>query len=226
MRNEAIILLSGGLDSVVSLAVASEQYSIDLAISFNYGQAAWNKEYNAASAIAEYYNISHKVVELDWLKDLKSVVAPQLSELDLSKKNLMTKTSAQVWIPNRNAVFINIAAAFADTDEKNYRYIIIGANKEEAATFTDNSSNFIDAINKSLIFSTNSKVQVLAPLIEKNKAEIVKLGVEKNIPFETINSCYNNTEKHCGKCESCLRLRRAISCLDENKKFELLKKLF
>ena len=79
----------------------------------------------------------------------------------------------------------------------------------------DNSKEFINAINNSLKYSVNSKVEVKAPLIDMTKSNIVKKGIELNIPFQKIYSCYNGTDKHCGKCESCLRLKRALKSLEK-----------
>lgn len=213
--NKSIILLSGGLDSVVSLACAKEEYNIELALTFDYGQKAKNKEISAAKAIAEHFNIKHEVIELSWLKQITktSLVNDNESIPDVGFNNLdnfkITEDSAQkVWVPNRNGVFINIAAAYADSE--NYTHIIFGANAEEAATFSDNSQIFIDKINKSLEYSTLVKPKVFSPLIGYNKAEIVSLGIQHNAPFSLIRSCYTDNEKHCGQCESCLRFKRAL----------------
>ena len=127
---------------------------------------------------------------------------------NLNSQKLTKESAKSVWVPNRNALFINIAASFAEA--QNYSHIIIGANKEEGETFKDNSKEFIKAINESLKNSINTDVQVLSPLENMNKEEIVKKGIELNIPFNMIYSCYNNTGKHCGKCESCTRLKRAL----------------
>ena len=89
-------------------------------------------------------------------------------------------------------------------------YIIIGANKEESETFSDNSIQFINAMNELLLTSTNHQVKVLAPLIDLNKDEIVRKAIEVDVPLALMNSCYAGTNKHCGHCESCLRLKRAL----------------
>ena len=92
-----------------------------------------------------------------------------------------------VWVPNRNGLFINIAAAYADSYE--FDYIIIGANKEEAKTFSDNSKQFIKDINSSLKTSTNHDVKVLAPLINLDKNEIIK-NINKIPLIEISNEDY------------------------------------
>lgn len=225
MKNNAIILLSGGLDSIVSLALLREE--VKLAITFDYGQKALEKEIKASKNIAEFYNIEHKIVKLDWLKEIStsslntSEKIPELTK-DLLNNEITTINSAKsVWVPNRNALFINIAACFCEAN--NLNTIIIGANKEEGETFKDNSAEFINAINKSLKNSTNTEVQVVAPLIKNSKEEIIKIAIEKQIPFDLLYSCYANKEKHCGKCESCIRLIRA---LELNNRYDIIKKIF
>ena len=221
LMNNAIILLSGGLDSVVSLAIERQNYDNIFALTFNYGQMSFLNEKIASEKIANYYNIEHKIIDLLWLSEFYSDNIPELTVNDLDNSAITHNSAKAVWIPNRNALFVNIAACYADS--LNYNCIIIGANKEEAQTFKDNSADFINSINLSLKNSCNNNVVVQAPLINKTKNEIIETGIHLNVPFELISSCYNSGEKHCGKCESCLRLKRA---LEYNKREDIIKKLF
>ena len=114
-------------------------------------------------------------------------------------------------MPNRNLLFISIAACFAEA--LGFQNIIIGANKEESLAFPDNSKSFVDAANKTLKYSVKSNIKISAPLLSMTKTDILKKAIELNLPFNIIYSCYKGGEKHCGKCESCLRLKRAaINC--------------
>ncbi len=215
MVKKSVILLSGGLDSVVSLAFAKEEFNINLALTFDYGQRAAVQEAKSSQNISDFFNINHRIINLDWLNKITNTALVNQSESlpDLGIKNLdnkeKTENSAQkVWVPNRNGLFLNIAACFADSF--GYTHILFGANKEEATTFPDNSSEFIDKINDSLEYSTLLKPKVVAPLVKYSKIEIVKLAIEYKVPLEFIRSCYTSDEKHCGRCESCLRLTRAL----------------
>lgn len=228
---KAILLLSGGLDSIVSLACTKAMgIEVEIALTFDYGQKSFQKEYEASKKISEFYGIEHKAISLDWLREItnsslvKDEDVPDIEIEKLDSIQVTNESMKSVWVPNRNGLFINIAAAFADS--YSYDYIIIGANKEEAATFSDNSIQFINDINKSLETSTNKNIKVLAPLIDMDKNEIVKKAVELNVPLEFINSCYNNTQKHCGRCESCNRLKRALQNISWVGKTELIEKLF
>ena len=213
--NKSIILLSGGLDSLVSLAYAKDEFNIQIALTFNYGQRAAKKEIEASRIIAEYFNIEHKVIDTPWLKEITETALvntaqnlPQLDSTELDNPELTQNSAKNVWVPNRNGVFLNIAACFADS--MNFTHIVFGANKEEGTTFPDNTQAFIDKINESFEFSTLVKPKVFAPLINLNKTEIIELALEIEAPLNLVRSCYTDKEKHCGKCESCLRLKRAL----------------
>lgn len=205
-ETKSIILLSGGLDSVVSLALTKD---VTLALTFDYGQKSAAKEIEASSKIAKHYGIEHKVIKLDWLKDITHTALCSDEEVPTGDALKNEEESAKsVWVPNRNGLFLNIAGAFADAE--GYTSIIIGANKEEAQTFPDNTKEFIERVNAEFEFSTRVQPKVIAPLINCDKVEIVRLALENNVPLELLNSCYANTQKHCGKCESCVRLKRAL----------------
>ena len=221
IQNKAIVLLSGGLDSLVSLGIAKEKCSVSLALTFDYGQRTARQEIIAARNITEYYSIEHRVIKLPWLEEItttslvnKTEKLPELNASELDNLDYTEKSAKNVWVPNRNGVFINIAAGFADS--MGFKYIIFGANKEEAATFPDNSEIFIQKINESLQYSTLFKAEVVAPLAAYNKIEIVKIALENNVPLKLLRSCYTNEDKHCGKCESCLRLKRALNEVIKN----------
>lgn len=213
--NKSIILLSGGLDSLVSLAYAKNEYNVQLALTFDYGQRAAKKEIAAAKTIAEYFNVEHKIIKTAWLEEITETSLvntnqdlPALDSDELDNAELTQNSAKNVWVPNRNGLFLNIAACFADS--MNLEHIIFGANKEEGATFPDNTQEFIDKINAAFEFSTLVKPKVFAPLINLNKTEIIELALEIEAPLNLVRSCYTNEEKHCGKCESCLRLKRAL----------------
>lgn len=203
----ALILLSGGLDSSANLLSAPE-----IALTFDYGQRSRWQEIAQAEALCAHFNIPHCVISIPWMAELnsglltsRSLPKPTQSELDdLSKARHFADA---VWVPNRNGVFIEIAAALAES--QGYDAIVVGFNREEAATFPDNSVDYLNAINRALTFSTRGKVKVIAPTAHLSKTEIVRtLG--RNFPFQKLWSCYENFDRMCGQCESCQRLKRAL----------------
>ncbi len=209
MTNKSIILLSGGLDSLVSLGLKKEELNVELAITFNYGQKSVEKEIKASEKICQFYGIKHEVINLDWLKKITKTTLVSDQNVPTGKDLENPQNSAKsVWVPNRNGLFLNIAGSYADSF--GYNYILIGANKEEAQTFPDNTQNFINSVNEEFQYSTMAKPKVIAPLINYNKNDIVMLALKNNIPLELTMSCYNGGDKHCGICESCTRLKHAL----------------
>lgn len=207
MSAKSIVLLSGGLDSLVALGAFKDEYGIALALTFDYGQKSVRQEIYSSEKICDYYNVKHKIIILDWLKEITKTAL--VSEDKLPEENLGTYESAKkVWVPNRNGLFLNIAASYADSF--GYDYIIFGANSDEGTTFPDNTNEFRTKITESFEYSTMQRPKVVAPLIKKSKDDIVKIAIEKRIPLEYVRSCYGSEDKHCGKCESCMHLKQAL----------------
>jgi|Deesub1362A_J573_1020465.scaffolds.fasta_scaffold00115_5 7-cyano-7-deazaguanine synthase len=210
---KAISLLSSGIDSLVALRLSIEELEVPLALTFDYGQVSRKREVEYSSKICEILGLDHKVIRISWLKEItrsgliKGDI-PEVKERDLDSK-LAKETAKQVWVPNRNGLFINIGACFAEA--MGAKYIITGFDAEEAATFPDNSMEFVEAVNNSLSYSTLTKVEVFAPLVKMSKTDIVLAGMKYEAPLEWSWSCYFGGEKPCLKCESCVRRSRAFN---------------
>ncbi len=212
---KAVILLSGGLDSLVSLAYAKDKgCNIKLALTFDYGQRAADDEISAAKEICRVYGVEHKVIKLPFLGEISSS-ALNKKEDNLEFATLGENSMKAVWVPNRNGLFLNIAAAYCDA--RGYNCVIFGANKEEAETFSDNSAEFTRKIEECFGYSTLKGVKVIAPLAELVKEEIINLAADLNVDLRLLKSCYNSGDgfkngafSHCGVCESCKRLKNAI----------------
>lgn len=225
-RNEAqpksVVLLSGGLDSAANLAICRTKGNPILALTIDYGQRAAQAEIEAARKLCHFYQVPHQVIEAKWLGSLgKSALTeheigvPQVSFSDLEDVGAMAKTKAVVWVPNRNGVFIHIAAAYAESHGA--EQVLVGFNEEEAATFPDNSIAYLNRVSAALELSTSNHVQVFSYTAKWNKKRIVSelrlLSVP--FPFEFVWSCYHGyaegVSKPCRKCESCQRLLRALA---------------
>lgn len=213
---QSVILLSSGLDSTVNFHVALQKTKIKLALTFDYGQIAAQKEIERSAELCAFHMVKHVVLELPWLKDLgqsaltkpKSVPLPLGKSVSIDNVQVSEKTAKSVWIPNRNGIFLNIAAAYAESLQANM--IIPGFNAEEAVTFPDNSYEFIRETRRAFSYSTANQVDVQCFTINKTKNEIVKLGQSLEVPFHRMWVCYQNHEQWCGECESCQRAIRAF----------------
>ncbi|WP_129598581.1 7-cyano-7-deazaguanine synthase QueC [Methanohalophilus profundi] len=212
---KAVCLISSGLDSVASLAIASAKYDVQLGLTFDYGQLAADAEIERSRQICAHYGIPHRVISLDWMKDITTTslvnrqgYVPDMAEADLGKREVTSESAANVWVPNRNGLMANIAAAFAEAMDCGY--IIAGFNAEEAATFPDNSPEFVDCINRAFSYSTLNGVRLISPVLEMDKVAIVKEAIREQAPLGLSWSCYQGKEKPCGVCESCVRRARAF----------------
>ena len=214
--NKAIILLSGGLDSLVALDIARCENKIELALNFNYGQLNFKEENEAAKNIAKYYNIKIETIDLPYLKKLSNGALT-------NPNNKNNDDFLSVWIPNRNGLFLNIAASYCDS--LNFDRIIIGANKKEAIDFSDNSADFIKAINESFKYSTQVHPKVIAPCMNFDKVDMINYAIDNSVPLKFIKSCYapkQGNKAHCGKCMSCKLLFEAVK---NSKKPEIIKEI-
>ena len=214
---KAISVLSGGLDCTVATSVYSKDYEIH-AITFNYGQKAFQREVKAAKEICKKMNWTHEVIDLPWLSKIStsslntSEEIPEVSLDDLDDPDKSSETAISVWVPARNTVFTSIALSYAVSIGA--EIIIVGWDAEEAATFPDNSKEYLEKFNELIGVGSPDNIKIEAPAIELDKEEIVKLGVEVGAPMELSYSCYKGSDKHCGVCESCMRRKRAFKKLN------------
>jgi 7-cyano-7-deazaguanine synthase len=212
--DRAVVLLSGGLDSTVALADTLTRQPVACALTLDYGQRAAKKELYATRAIADHYQVPHRVIALPWLADLLPQALTPLAVLH--QQGIATEGQVspealfdvnRVWVPNRNGLFLNIAACFAESLQ--VKTIVFGANAEEGADFPDNTPEFRDQLNAVFSYSTLTGVRVETPVGQFNKVQIIQRGLELNVPFHLIWSCYEGSEIQCGQCPSCLRVKNA-----------------
>ena len=204
MNKKAIVLLSGGLDSLVALDIVLKEFEVVETLTFDYGQKSAEEERSAAKEIAKKYQINNKVIKLPFLKEITNNA---LTDDNNSSFNELKS----VWVPNRNGLFLNIAACYWDSQDIDV--IVFGANKEESGSFSDNKNEYVEICNSSFEYSTLKKPIVLAPCSNMNKIDLVNYMIDNNISFDLIKSCYRNqkelNKKHCSECMSCKLLYNA-----------------
>ena len=213
---KAISVFSGGLDCTVATCVYDKTHEIH-AITFDYGQKAFEQELKASEEICKKMGWAHEVIELDWLGKISSsslntseeIVEVSIDDLDDLEKS--SETASNVWVPARNTVFTSIALSYAES--LGAKIIIVGWNGEEGATFPDNSKEYLNEFNELIGVGSPEKIRIEAPAIDLNKEEIVELGIEVGAPMELSYSCYKGESKPCGVCESCVRRNRAFEKL-------------
>jgi 7-cyano-7-deazaguanine synthase len=214
-KARVVVLLSSGLDSTYNLFRAAQIDDIALAITFDYGQKAAPKEIARSSALCQKLGIPHQVISLPWFSQFQSSSLinkdseiPTGSQVQMDDFRISQKSAKSVWVPNRNGIFLNVAAGFAEA--LGAQFVIPGFNLEEAQTFPDNSKNFMSSLDHAFSFSTANHVRVKCYSYELDKTQIVKEALHLGIVFEDLWPCYHNLEHWCGQCESCQRFFRAL----------------
>lgn len=200
MKPKSVILLSGGLDSTVSAAIARCRTRPLFALTFDYGQRAARMEIRASRNICRVLKIEHKVVRLPFFADLGGLMLLRAGKANAGR----LRRVQDVWVPNRNGLFINVAACYAEYHGAGL--IVTGFNREEAREFPDNSARFVNAVNRALRHGTRNRVRVKSYVASLTKKEIYSTGKRYDAPLELVYSCYAGGRMMCGKCASCRRL--------------------
>lgn len=217
IRMKALVLFSGGLDSTVCLGLAIQKYGVDevLALSIFYGQKH-KKELEAAEKIAAYYGVKRMSLDLGELfKDSCCTLLEQSSEKiptgDYADQLETTNGKpVSTYVPYRNGLFLSSAAAIALSH--GCREIYYGAHADDAAgnAYPDTSVAFHKAITDAIYIGSGNELQVVAPFIDRSKADVVAMGLEIGTPFELTWSCYAGHEKACGVCGTCIDRKNAF----------------
>tara|TARA_B100001248_G_scaffold261233_1_gene251733 strand:- start:6348 stop:7001 length:654 start_codon:yes stop_codon:yes gene_type:complete len=212
MKDKVIVLLSAGLDSSVNLMLAHKQDHLLAALNVDYGQRAAGKERQAAKNLCQKLEVPLVEMSLDLFRSfsgnaLTNKDVPLATNMDIHDLQQCQETAKNVWVPNRNGVLLNLAAALAE--DRGANYVIPGFNKEEAATFPDNSGEYMQALNQALAFSTQNTVKVRSYTLDMTKTEIYRMGQDLGLQDSDYWYCYEDGEQPCGQCESCLRFANA-----------------
>lgn len=207
VSKKALVVCSGGLDSVVAAAATkAEGYDVEL-IHFQYGCRAEDKEVAAVQAVAKALDVPLRLFPLPVYKPGDSPL------FDANAKVAGGEAGAEFaheWVPARNLLLLSVATAIAEAN--GFETIVLGNNLEEAGAYPDNEPEFIDRFNDILDFAVadGKRMKVIMPVGNLMKHEIVKLGLELGAPLHATWSCYRNGEKHCGTCGPCHMRRTAF----------------
>ncbi|WP_020159995.1 7-cyano-7-deazaguanine synthase QueC [Methylobacter marinus] len=208
MSKKAVILLSGGLDSITVLALAKQQGFKCYALSFDYGQRH-NAELKAAARIAADYGVEeHKVINIG----LSSIGGSALTDEHIAVPDTAQEGIPVTYVPARNTIFLSFALGWAEV--LNAHDIFIGVNAVDYSGYPDCRPEFIKAFQHLANLATKAGVEgehftIHTPLISLSKAEIIKLGTELGVDYNRTVSCYSADEqgRACGVCDAC-RLRK------------------
>lgn len=213
---KALVLNSGGVDSTTCVSIAVKEVGEEnvTTVSVFYGQRH-SKELECAQKVADYYGVGHRVIDLSKTGIMDDSNCPLLKQ---STEEIPEHSYAEqiaengegmvtTYVPFRNGLLLSSVAALAmalyPDDEVD---IYLGAHADDAAgnAYADCSQAFTDAMNLAISLGTYDKVHLVAPLVNLNKAGVVKMGLELGTPYQLTWSCYKGGEKPCGKCGTCI----------------------
>lgn len=215
---KALVLFSGGLDSSVCLALAVREYGAAqvLALSVSYGQKH-KKEMEASARIAAHYGVQRLTLDLGAIFagsdcTLLEGAAQEIPHEAYADQLAMTGGApVNTYVPFRNGLFLSSAAAVALSH--GCEVIYYGAHSDDAAgnAYPDTSVEFNRAISDAVYIGSGEALRIIAPFIDKTKADVVAVGTELGVPFELTWSCYEGHEKACGVCGTCRDRIRAFA---------------
>lgn len=220
---KAIVLSSGGVDSTTCIGIAVAELGKEnvTTVSVYYGQKH-NKELKCAKEIAEYYGVEHRVIDLSktGIMDDSNCPLLQQSMEDIPEHSYAEQIKENgegmvtTYVPFRNGLLLASVAALAmakyPEDEVD---IYLGAHADDAAgnAYADCSEEFTKTLGEAINIGTYKKVKLKAPLVNWNKAQVVKRGLELDVPYKLTWSCYNGRNEPCGKCGTCIDRANAFS---------------
>lgn len=224
----AMVLLSGGVDSSTCLAIAVEKYGKEnvTALSVSYGQKH-SKELEASKNIAGYYGVEH--IFMDFAEIFKYSDCPLLehSNADIPKKSYAEQLNGtkgapvSTYVPFRNGLFLSGAASVALS--KNCSVIYYGAHGDDAAgnAYPDCSDAFNRAMSDAIRIGSGEMLRLEAPFVNVRKSDVVRRGLELNVPYGLTWSCYEGGSKPCGKCATCMDRKKAFEINGITEEYDL-----
>lgn len=213
--SKAIILCSGGLDSVVNSYYIKNKlrYRDIIILFFNYSQKSLNSERKCSKKAARKLGAKFIEIKLDWLRSIsQSLINKEGKIKKISLKDLKDarKESSKYYVPCRNLIFISHALALADSiyhKESKKSEIFLGFKCEGNDSYPDTTKEFVKKVNELSKISCLARSKIISPLIDMDKEDIIELGEKIGVNFNDTFSCYVSADKHCGVCLAC-RLRQ------------------
>jgi 7-cyano-7-deazaguanine synthase len=210
----SIVLLSGGIDSAVSLAYAQQQGHECHALSIDYGQRH-RAELDAARDIARRRQVQHRIIDLDLRAFGGSALTSDAIDVPLHARAEAGREVPVTYVPARNTIFLALALAWAEVIAA--RHIYIGANALDYSGYPDCRPEYLAAFQKMADLATKtaldgSHISIQAPLLRLTKAQIIELGLRLDLDLASTVSCYQpDSEGHaCGACDACAIRRRGF----------------
>lgn len=214
---KSVVLLSGGVDSATCLAIEVDKWGAKNvhAVAFNYGQKHEAELENAAN-VAMFYGVKFSVLEIDSkiYSNSNSSLLKGKGEISHGKtyaEILAEKEVVDTYVPFRNGLMLSQAAAYAYSVGADI--VVYGAHADDAAgdAYPDCTPEFYGFMDKAIYYGTGKKVHLQAPLLTLSKSQVVKWGLELDVPYFLTRSCYENSDESCGTCATCIDRQKAFA---------------
>lgn len=213
--NNAVVLLSGGMDSATLLAYVRQRLEVEnvVAVSFIYGQKH-SKELECAKWQAEKAGAGeHRIIDISFYGELtqggSALTDDSIDVPDLDEVKPEERMQPLTYVPNRNMVFLSLAAAFAEA--QGITDVFYGAQAQDEYGYWDCSQDFVKRMNDVLSLNRKVRIKIRAPFAAMPKSDVVKIGLELGVDYDHTWTCYRGGEQPCGSCPSCVERDRAFS---------------
>ena len=205
--SKAVVLVSGGMDSVTALYDTANKFDLVAAVSFNYGAKHNDREIPFAAVHCRRLGVRHEVISLAFINQLfKSDLLKSGGEIPNGHYEELTMK--QTVVPFRNGIMMAIVAGFAESIGA--QGLVIAAHTGDHAVYPDCREDFMKSMGEAIRLGTYGQIEIVRPFIALGKAEIAKRGFEMGVDFSQTWSCYRGGDLHCGKCGTCVERREAF----------------
>ena len=205
---KTVVLVSGGMDSVVALYDAAQAHEVVAGLSFDYDSKHNHREIPFAKYHCIKLGIPHRIISLPFINKLFDShllrKGGEIPEGHYEQENMK-----QTVVPFRNGIMLSIAAGFAES--QGAESVTIAAHSGDHAIYPDCRSEFMEPMAEAIRKGTYREIELLRPFLEMRKEDIAARGIELKVDFSKTWSCYKGGQKHCGKCGTCVERKEAFA---------------
>lgn len=206
IKDKAVVVMSGGLDSTVALHWAHKEYGELFPIHFVYGSKHSEKELNCARKQCDKLGLHLQVVCLP----LENIFVSSLLKggEDIPEGHYQAQSMKSTVVPFRNGIMLAIAGGYAES--VGAQYVILGNHSGDHAIYPDCTERFIKGMDEALNAGTYGHIHIVSPFCNQTKSDIVRMGAKLGVDFSQTYSCYKGHSLHCGKCGTCVERKESF----------------
>ena len=223
MKELAVVLLSGGMDSALCLGIANAEGYELAALHLNYGQRTQSKELACYNKLCDHYEVKHRLI-VD-VNHLSTIGGSSLTDANIEVPKGSEDSGTDIpnsYVPFRNANILAIAVSWAEVIGA--KALFIGATQVDFSGYPDCREEFFEAFQKVIDFGTKPEthITIKTPIINFTKSDIVSKAIEIDVPLEYTWSCYKNDDQACGECDSCLLRLKGFQIAGESDRIDYM----